>query len=268
MRLNILAGFKIACSDSRVSSCLFLKYVPPVEEIYGECLLVGYVSCARNSHTLYCIPGRGRTWCFVDTFWWGYSYLNTVHKPCLVAWSSCPQNLELPKMPWMLWNSSLFRNEWCLGCNFILAFLQFLSREPGDLAWVVLGKITAQSMAMNEDHLCYQAEPSTLYWIREKYCVARVIFSNNVAMSIAHLGTHGGVSSLNCKANECCYPGKTGQWSYPCFTEKSKAQRRKLFMQGHPPGVGLVLCSHCLASTCGSLLRKCRGRATSQPKDP
>lgn len=41
---NILAEFKIAYSDSGVSSCLFLKYVLPVEEINGECLLVGCVS--------------------------------------------------------------------------------------------------------------------------------------------------------------------------------------------------------------------------------
>lgn len=55
---NILAGCKIACSDSGVSSCLFLKYVLPEEEINGECLLVGYVS-VPGIHTPFIIFLRG-----------------------------------------------------------------------------------------------------------------------------------------------------------------------------------------------------------------
>lgn len=63
------------------------------------------------------------------------------------------------------------------------------------------------------------------------------------------LGTHGGKRS-NCliKANECCCLGRTGQWCYPGFRDKSNTKRRKLFSQDHLSGVDSVLCSPCFLS--------------------
>lgn len=66
-------------------------------------------------------------------------------------------------------------------------------------------------------------------------------------MSITLLWSQEGNRS-NCKANECCCPGRTGQWSYPGFRGKSNTKRRKLFSQAHLSGVDSVLCSPCLLS--------------------
>lgn len=68
MNKELLAIFwldlKLHVLPLELSSCLFLKYVPTLEETYGECLPVGYVSCARNPHALYRVPGRDMTCCF------------------------------------------------------------------------------------------------------------------------------------------------------------------------------------------------------------
>lgn len=129
--------------------------------------------------------------------------------------------------------SVFFRNEWCLGYNFIL---QFLSREPGELVWVILGKITAQWVRIT---CVIRQSPLTE---SEKSIVTRVLLSSHGAMSISPLGTCGGHRS-NREANECCCPGRTGQWHYPSFRGKSNTKRKKLFSQDHLSGVNSVLCS-------------------------
>lgn len=129
--------------------------------------------------------------------------------------------------------SVFFRNEWCLGYNFIL---QFLSREPGELVWVILGKITAQWVRIT---CVIRQSPLTE---SEKSIVTRVLLSSHGAMSISPLGTRGGHRS-NREANECCCPGRTGQWHYPSFRGKSNTKRKKLFSQDHLSGVNSVLCS-------------------------
>lgn len=124
--------------------------------------------CARHPHALYHVPVRGRTCCFVGTFWWGHSYLNMICKSCLVAWSSSPEKLWPPQKSMnAMEHQSFFRSEWGLGYHFSNFILQFLSREPGELVWVVLGKITAQSVRIT---CVIRQSPVSEAGIGEVYC--------------------------------------------------------------------------------------------------